>query len=350
MTDYFSSEVPQSPWIIEGIAREQQITTLSGGFNRGKSPLMRDWAIHALTGIDWCGRRCQKRPIVLFDFETPEDEFRRSIYHGCRQLNLPMPLIPDQLIPYLARGAKGNPWTQALNIAWKSSKRLECLLALLDSAMQKHPNALLMIDPLDIMFRLDSMSKTAILDTFGTIRDRLSVYTQSGLITTLNVRKSDRRGERPDLLTQPHLWLEETSGLLDLMNRCDIRLGIDHYKNDQRILNGAVRGGSADPIVIKSVVTGYTKSEEPIFGGWERVIPDDDPRFLFSEKQAEYWEMLPSRFKYIDVVPSLIPKSSFSRLFHRAESLGLLNQTALGVYEKQTCLPGHSLEPRPKVM
>jgi hypothetical protein len=68
------------------------------------------------------------------------------------------------------------------------------------------------------------------------------------------MRKKDRRSQSsPSLLSDPRDWLEDVCGTLDIMNRSDVRLGMDSYDDEVRVINGVRRSEDMHPLLIRTV-------------------------------------------------------------------------------------------------
>jgi len=70
-----------------------------------------------------------------------------------------------------------------------------------------------------------------------------------------NTRKRNQKVGRPRLLNDPHGWLQEICGSLNLMNRCDLRLGMDYLDHNQeiKVINGVWRGEDMPALLVRSV-------------------------------------------------------------------------------------------------
>ena len=55
-------------------------------------------------------------------------------------------------------------------------------------------------------------------------------------MNTFNLRKFGDKDRRPNLLTNPRDWLEEVCGTLDILNRSDMRLGMDTHDDDVKVI------------------------------------------------------------------------------------------------------------------
>ena len=106
------------------------------------------------------------------------------------------------------------------------------------------------------------------LALYGALRRLLSEYPQAAMLITFNLRKWKKDGSRPDLLAEPREWMEEVCGTLDILNRADVRLGMDIHDEDMRVINGIRRGEDMHPLLIRSVSIG-----EESLAGFELCPP-----------------------------------------------------------------------------
>jgi hypothetical protein len=135
---------------------------------------------------------------------------------------------------------------------------------------------------------------------------------------------------KSDLLADPRDWLEEVCGSLDLLNRSDVRLGIDIQRDEVRVINGIVRGREMHPLLIRPFLN---SDDRP--AGFEQVTPDQLEIYAsFTGRQQEYWEKLPSQFKFEEVADQTVPRSTLSRLIKVAVSFGSLIKGNDGLFKK----------------
>ena len=141
-----------------------------------------------------------------------------------------------------------------------------------------------------MFFRLDTTKKPDVLGLYRELRNLLARFPKAAMMMTFNLRKRDRKNGRANLLSDPRGWLEEVCGSLDLLNRSDVRLGIDCQGDDARVINGIVRGQEMHPLLIRSV----TGSNDEL-AGFEQVTPDDlDFLVCADADQRAHWDKLPS--------------------------------------------------------
>lgn len=312
---FYERHREERPEIVQNVIRQSQLATLSGPYGVGKSPALADLVVHRVHGIPWLGHEVAKGPVIHIDHETPGPVYKANLERISARLGVPVPSVPEELVAYLERDDIQEPETAKLTEAVTQGKQM----SLLHEALQQHPNALVLIDPLELMFRVDTMKKREVLDLYGRFRRLLGQFPEAAIGTTFNLRKHDNGQGHPELLTDPRGWLEETCGSLDILNRADVRLGMDFYDEDVKVINGVRRGEEMQPFLFRS--TGGPGN----LAGFELWSPGGlDLQLAFTNKQFDYWNRLPSKFRFADVADHLIPRASLSRLLERAKSLGLV--------------------------
>jgi hypothetical protein len=245
--DFFSGQLELRKEVIGGLIRESQIALIAGPFGVGKSWLMADLAVHVALGLDWCGRKTKQRPVIIFDFENSSPTYQQSVKNILNRLGAER---PRDLLVYLANNG-GEESTKALLTLgenWQS-------LTYLDRVLAQHPDALVIIDPFELFCSFDMLSGSALVKVYRRLRILLGKYPAASVITSFNLRKKDRRVTGADLLKDPADWLENVSGTLNILNRADVRLGIESHEHDSeiRVINGVRRGEDMHPIFVRSV-------------------------------------------------------------------------------------------------
>ena len=316
--------------IIEGIAREKQIITLAGAYGIGKSPIMCDLTVAMVHGIPWCGRKISARPVIVFDFESPAPMYKQNLLNSAERYGVNPPRVPEELDAYLMSDATSEPTTAKLLEALAGGSTE--MLRLIDEALQTKPTALVVIDPVELMFPMDKLKGWHVLAVYKQLRLLLSKYPNAAFLLTFNLRKRDRKNaHRPNLLSDPRSWLEEVSGTLDILNRSDVRLGLDTYEDEIRVLNGIRRGEEMQPLVIRPV------EKLGKLAGFALCSPHEvDLLSAFPKKQREHWSNLPNEFRFDDAADKIVPRASLSRLLRSAKRLGLVEEEN-GTYQKVLC-------------
>jgi AAA domain len=315
--------------LIEGLLREGELAAFAGPFGMGKSPLFADLTVRFIHGLEWCGRRVARRPVTAIDCETPGPDYKKAIIAIADRLKVPVPSVPDELDIYLERDdlseASTSGLLSAITLPGHTPK-----LQLIEKTLRQKPNAVVLVDPLEMLFRLDTCKKPEVLLLYRQLRMLLAGFPHAAIMMTFNLRKKDKKNGRADLLSDPRDWLEEVCGTLDILNRCDVRLGIDAQGEDVRVINGIVRGREMHPILIRP----FTMIDGRL-AGFERVSAGQGDLLMgLSNTQMQYWKTLPPRFTFPEIADKLVPRSSLSRLINTACSLGALVRGDDGCFSK----------------
>ena len=318
MGSYFERHRKPQPDIVEGLIGESKITVLGGDYGVGKSPLIADLVLHITNGLDWCGRRVEKRPVIHFDFETPAAKYKTDLENGAKRLRCPLPVVPEMLQPFFQHDSIEEPNTARLLDALGSTEKY---LALMEESLREKPNAVVIFDPVELFVPIDKLKAKEIVTFYQKLHKLFGVYPHAGMLCTFNLRKPDANNlKKANLLSDPRGWLQEVSGVNEIMTRSDIRLGIDFFDGEQsvRVINGIQRGEPFNPLLIQP-------AGDPE-AGFELCPPDRfRPMDVFTMKQSEYWQMLPPSFTFKEGLSAGVPRSSLSRLIQRAMSVGLLH-------------------------
>lgn len=327
--DFFDRNTHERAEVIEGLLCEGQLAAFAGPFGMGKSPMLADLTIHLVNGLEWCGRKLAQRPVIVFDCETGGPEYRRQIKAIAARVGVSVPDVPSQLDVYLERDHPSEPQTKELLRVVSESGHV-AKLDLIKEALGKKPNAVVLIDPLEMLFRLDTGKKSEVLQLYRDLRMLLAEYPRATILMTFNLRKKDRRDGRAGLLAAPRDWLEEVCGSLDILNRSDVRLGIDLHADEVRVVNGIVRGREMHPLLIRPVA-----GADDQLAGFERVTPGRlDLVATLTLTQITHWYKLPSEFKFESVADSAVPRSTLSRLIKATTNIGALKKDADGFFRK----------------
>jgi hypothetical protein len=315
--DFFNQAEECSPEVVQGLFREGQVIVLGGLYGAGKSPLLTDLIPHIIYGLPWCGLHVSKRPVIYFDFENTGQTFRENIRQTCHRLNVPPPNAPQDLEPYILHdSANQNGTKELLEIISKPYKQR---IGFLRSKFTLKQNALLVLDPVEMFFPDASGKKEQVLTVIKDFRFLLKDFCHADILSTYNLRKKDRTIRRPSLFVNPREWLDEVAGSSDIMNRSDVRLGLDFYEEEVRVLNGIRRGESLEPILIEPIFHGEIRA------GFQRVKMDKIAASgLLTSKQKEHWNKLPNTFTFEEGKELGIPAGSLSRLTNRCIGFGLM--------------------------
>ena len=330
-SNFFMRNTTQREEIIEGIIREDQIAPFTGAYGMCKSPTMADITMCRLNGIPWCGRVVQQGPVIVFDFETPGPKYKQDMYNLAKRYGVPLPKVPDELEVYLEHDDSKEDATKVLLGLLEHS--VDYRIGFLGERLKQKPNALIIIDPFELFFPIDKNKGQDVTKLFHKLKRLLSEHPKAAIISAFNMRKKDRRGKAPNLLTNPRDWLEDNSGSNDIQSRSDVRLGIDMYDESKgiRVINGIRRGEEMKPMFIRPHIL-----DDGNLAGFEQATDIDlSIRDALTDTQFKHWTNLPEKFKFEDVVSKkLVPRSSLHYLTKRAEEAGFLEQGEDEVWRK----------------
>jgi hypothetical protein len=328
---FFERSMAPREEIIEGILREKQLAAFAGPFTVGKSPLLADIIVHRVHGISWCGHKVPPGPVIIVDLENERGAWSRNVRNIALRLAVRPPKVPDEADVYLLNDAPSEPGTRLLLDALESKTR-DGRFKLLEDALQSKPNALVIIDPGDILFPIKKNENTQILVLFRKLKQLLAGYPQAAIILTFNLRKQDRRTRRPNLLLAPRDWLEEIAGSLDLCNRSDVRIGMDFHDEAEgvRVINGVRRNEEMAPLLVRPVPL---NDDPDTLAGFE-LAPVDAVGLsaILTSRQQEYWRELPGKWRFDEVADKIVPRATLFRMIRRLTSLALEEKD--GVYRK----------------
>jgi hypothetical protein len=299
----------------------------------GKTPLLQDWVADLINGVTWCGRNVRRRPVIHLDFESNPSTFSESIRRICTQRDILLPRAPS-FRPFLYLSDPKLPDTKELfeAIEGPTEKRFQWLDKLLSST----PDAVVIVDPFDMLFCIDLSKAPHVVSLYRHFRTLLAKYPKAAFVLTYNLRKADRKAEPKDLYLQPRSWLDEVGGSVKIQARADVRMGFDLYSTTPekiRVLNGIRRGEDFHPLMLSEV------GEEPNLAGFTLATPQDMTVALsLTPGQKVHWKALPQDFKFEDVADCVVPRASLSRLLKRLGGLGAIEQAGDGVWHKRVPL------------
>jgi hypothetical protein len=324
----FYDEEP-CPEVLEGIFAEGDIFALGGEFHVGKTPLTIDLIVCIVRGLDWCGLKTSRRPVIVMDYESPSAKYKKNVRYCAERRGVDPPDEREEIDLYLMRSsAAKNANTRALLDA--KGKGFDILLG----ALRKKPRALVVFDPGQMVLEFDGTKSKDVNKAYKQLRLIGADFPHASFCLTFNTRKHKPGYYRPGLLNDPHLWLEEVSGSLDLMNRCDLRLGIDFLDDNKeiRVINGIYRNEDMPAFLVKPV------PHKDGFGGFEAVTANDAALAkTLTPKQFQYWQeiqLLPQEFSFDDGVKICRSKGMFSRLSQALMKLCRLQKSAEGRYKR----------------
>lgn len=350
---FFERNCDLPPEVIEGILREKQIAVLGGDYGVGKSPFLADLTICALYGLEWCGRKISQRSVIAIDFESGGPMYRNNLLNIAQRRGVELPRVPEDLDIYLYNDDASERATKVLHA--HMIKFGEARLSFLREALQRQPNALVLIDPVDLLFPAANKLKSEdIVEQYGLLRNLFIAFPQAAFLLTRNLRKKDRRDKHaPNLLRDPRGWLENISGSLDILNRSDVRIGIDLFKANTvsdvgadnpegiRVVNGIRRGEALEPLLIQpapriddSGKIMLTAEGKIALAGFELADVSIGLGTVLTDTQLGQWQKLPAEFHFEEFADKIVPRASLSRLLEKAKGAGAV-RSENGVWRKR---------------
>ena len=327
--DFFGTDTTRREEVIEGVFREGQLCTLAGPFGVGKSPALCQLTVCLTKDVAFCGRKTVQRPVIVFDFESAPPDYKRNITNIAERLKVSLPSVPDELEIYMEHDRADSPYTAALLqlVQCSMSDKIEFLHELL----VRKPTALIIMDPVEMLFGIDTTRKKEVLELYRELRrGLLAKFPHSMMLLIFNMRKNIKKGPLPDLLQHPRPWMEEVCGTLDIANRADVRLGMDFYQEELKVINGIRRGEDMHPLILQiegeppDHLSGFGLCKPSAFS-----LPQ-----IFTPAQYKYWEKLPQTLVFEEMADTVVPRATLWRLLERAKSVGLIQRGDDGLWRK----------------
>lgn len=314
------------PEIIEGVFREAQIVTVSGGFGAGKSPLLANWAFCIATGLAWCGRRVVQRPVMIMAHETPDWSFWRGWELMGERYNIapPTDLTCEAM---LEAGSEETASTAELLDAL--TKPLPQRVAWLEEKIAARPDMVLIIDPFSMFFSIE-LKAQQIMMIYKWARMLHRKHPAVTFVFSFNTRKKHRLSQhRPSLIKDPRDWLEEASGGMEIQSRADARVGLEyrgHSADGIHEFNGWRRGEPMEPMFLTPFVLGEDGEGNSRLAGFEpTAVTDEDTLDLLSPKMKEvYDDIAPGDVYTMADLIAKMPRSTAYSFKRQAVRLGLL--------------------------
>jgi hypothetical protein len=317
---YFEVESPIAPFVIEGLFREGQLVLVAGNFAVGKTPVLADWGVCISKSLMWCGRQCHGHSVVHMDFESHPGRFKSNYKNICHRLQVSVPKVPQELEAYVEHDtdAHAQELLQVINKDFK--ERVQFLRAILG----RKPNAVIILDPVELLFPVDTTKKRPVLQLYSALRVLLKDFPKAAILMVFNLRKRNKMVTLEDnlLLTNPHDWMQEVCGSLDLVNRADTRIGVDRYvgADDTLIISGVGRSEAIEPIIAQ--IEALDDDTQAGFGAYH--LTEADLLKLLTPDMRKNWKKLPAHWCPQDALDVGMSKSNVSKLKKRALSLGIL--------------------------
>ena len=267
-------------YLIEDFIPRQSISLVVGQSGEGKSPFLYQAMICVAAGIPFLGREVKKGRVLYMDCENGLAQVSNMIETISKHLRLPEP-PPDLRLWNLndpgetfARPGHGvRQFVKSEQPTW------------------------VVIDPLKTIFPgIDD--KNVIANACYTELRNIGAEHHCAFTAVHHPRKpSNKPDERPPNLEKAadlREWFNHARGSLELINGCDVRIGIDKAstKNAAIVVRGFGRVEGEFPMMLLARETGG--DGKPV--GYRLLDAED----RLSEEQLQTLKKLPSQFKYTE--------------------------------------------------
>ena len=229
-------ELERSREVIPGLLREGETGVLVGAPDVGKTRLMADLSVSLVSGLTWCGHKLEARPTAYVDLGQPEDYLgnlaRIAQYHG-----VAWPRLPEEVEVHF------------LNLGDLAAKRRRAVfLDAVEGVLTRKPNALIVVDSIDGWWQGAKLE-----DLYIEVRQQLSQDNRQAAALFLYNTRPTKGARQFDLAKVPHDWLDAQVPSSYVLNRPDLRLGMDR-RGQEVVLAGFKREvGSVGPIWLRCV-------------------------------------------------------------------------------------------------
>jgi hypothetical protein len=339
---YFAHVRQPAVEIVEGLFQERQIGYLAGDWSLGKTPLLQQWGLSVVAGIPFLGYKDSKRPVIVFDAESADEDYVASLERIARRLGVP-PRDIVNLHPVLRFGAEGDKMSAEFQRCI-GNPALMCTL--FENCLKKLPNALIIVDPLPTIVPFKENYSQAAIAVYNRLRGLLAVFRHAAFLFSLHLRKSgaseDRFGQPESrscwrvLVNNARLWFQEVNGSNKIGAHGDLRLGMAAIDEQQFVVSGFRRGKDMlAPVFFEKTLDAaepYDADGNPRYAGFTLIPPPPDAfQKLKPEQLAQLQRLalaMPSGFRFNEVADKTIPRVTLHRLLQAAIKAGLVCKDA----------------------
>ena len=237
--------------VIPGLLSEAQIGVLVGAPEVGKTRLMAHLTVSLVRGLTWLGHQLEARPVAYFNLFC-EPHFEENLVTIAAHRSVTPPQIPQEVEEHV------------LKLEGSAAKRRAFLLDAVQGVLGRKPNALVVVDSID-----GGWQGAKLEDLYIEVRRQLSQDNRQAAALFLYDTRPTKGARQFDLAKAPHDWLDAQVPSSYVLNRPDLRLGMDRRGQHVRVLGGFKREvGEVDPIWLRSV-----ESDPGEWAGFKRCAP-----------------------------------------------------------------------------
>lgn len=301
-----------APSLVHGLIGAGTVNLLIGDSGLGKTALGVQLGMCVAGGVPFLGRPVEQGPVLYVDAESAQDGFRAILRAQTNFLGL----------------AKQTPF-YTYSQMWDIRENVSRFwLDLIREHIELRKPSLVIIDPLRAVFPL---AETKTDEAQGMVKSLRALTKEFGcaFLITHHVRKVNRDYEVPDLLDDPHGWLQEAAGSRALMTGVDTRIGV--AKSDKEDVALIVGGYQRLTGKLPSMFLGRQEDENGIAEGYVQASVEHS----LTSKQLEVYKNLPEQFRAASLKPHFKSSKMLYKFLEAALGAGLIVQDPLSkLYEK----------------
>lgn len=295
-------------YVIDGLIPRQALALVVGDSGLGKSPLLYQAATCVAEGVPFLGHSVNQGRVLYLDCEN-----------GVGQV--------DGIVSQVSRHLGCNVAPEGL-LLWNLNDCNEKYT--LDSLIQEAKPSLVVVDPLKAVFPdLEREPKNTIA-AYQQIRHIMATH-HCSLVGVHHVRKP---GETPLALDKGSVqpWFLQARGTRELINGCDVRIGVDRcslaVNGDTLVMRGFSRVEGEIPL--QRLLRVLDEDGEP--QGFRHLCGVD---LLHPSDQQDAFGRLPAWFRFREALVAYGKgDQATSDFLKKCMGVGILRKVERGVYEK----------------
>lgn len=312
LADFLDMAPSPAPSLVQGILGVGSVNLLIGDSGLGKTALGVQMGMCIAGGVPFLGRPVEQGAVLYIDAESSQDGFRSILAAQTKFLGL----------------AKQTPFYTYSQMWDQRENASRFWLDLIKEHIDHRRPKLVIIDPLRAVFPL---AETKTDEAQGMVKSLRALVKEFGcaFLITHHVRKVNRDYEVPDLVDDPHGWLQEAAGSRALMTGVDTRIGVDKCAREDvaLVLGGYQRLTGKLP----TMFLGRQEDENLIAEGYILASSEHS----LSSKQLDIYASLPSKFRVSSLAGKFKSTKMLYKFLEAAVGAGLLIQDPLSkIYQK----------------
>jgi hypothetical protein len=284
LTETARSPYPPRQPIVESLIDRGEIAVLAATPGTGKTPFLTQLLSCVATGLPFLSLPTEQGGVVLVDAESQPANLFRLMRQQWDMLGDIEPFVSDYFHLFV-RGLHADPNSRELERIMKLSAadKWRWLSRVADLTKP----TLVAIDTLLTFSPFASRDEERTRHAFANLADLRHLDSRPAILSTVHLRKRDRRARVPSLLEDPFGWVEEILGSVVWSASADVRLGLERTEEGLVVLGGFRRGsGQIGPYIIEPQYEGTDESAEPAI--WVRSSANGLALQALTKGQREY--------------------------------------------------------------